>query len=259
MEKPPARTVEEFQAMIDAAAAADRRLFVVMNLLHTPVHRAARQVIDSGAIGRPFFSVEVSVGSSLRVYQDPGNWRADRERCGGGLQLDGGFHGVYRQLYFLENLGSPCWLTADSAQIGVDEPAKGEDFSTITLAYAGGARVHLCSQWTARAMLGRFPSGIVGTEGSLLFTGDETAPLLVRRPGAEDEPVPIPEGPRGFAESATACVEHYLDCLATGARPFADLDLAMTTLEIITTAYRAAELGQRLPLQGSFTTIPVTA
>ena len=254
MEKPPARTVPEFEGMIDAATVADRRLFVVMNLLYTPLHRLVRDAVDAGLIGQPFFSVEVSVGNSLHVYSDPENWRADRERCGGGLQIDGGFHAVYRQLYFLERLGSPRWLTADCAQIGVDAPTKGEDFSTLTLAYQSGARVHLCSQWTARATLGRFPSGIVGTEGSLLFTGDPAAPLLLRRPDREDEPLPVPPGPNGFAESVTACIEHYVECLATGERPLADLDLAMLTLEIITGAYRAAELGQRVRLETTFRT-----
>ena len=254
LEKPPARTVAEFEGMIDAAAAADRRLFVVMNLLYTPLHRVVREAVDAGMIGQPFFSVEVSVGNQLHVYSDPENWRADRERCGGGLQIDGGFHAVYRQLFFLERLGSPRWLTADCAQIGVDAPTKGEDFSTLTLAYEGGARVHLCSQWTARATLGRFPSGIVGTEGSLLFTGDPAAPLLLRRPDRDDEPLPVPPGPNGFAESVTACIERYVECLATGERPLADLDLAMLTLEVITSAYRAAELGQRLELRTTFKT-----
>jgi 1,5-anhydro-D-fructose reductase (1,5-anhydro-D-mannitol-forming) len=254
MEKPPARTPEEFRQMIAVAERAQRRLFVVLNLLYTPVHRAARAVVDSGAIGKPFYSVEVNSGSALGTYQDPENWRADRERCGGGLLIDGGFHGVYRQLYFLERLGAPCWLTADCAQIGVDAPGKGEDFVALTLAYPGGERVHLCNQWTARATLGRFPSGILGTEGTLLFTGDAGTPLMLRRPKREDEPVPIPAGPSGFAESVAACVEHYVECLATGAEPFAGLDLAMLTLEIITGAYRAAESGSRVHLEGAFRT-----
>ncbi|MGV3720801.1 MAG: Gfo/Idh/MocA family protein [Actinomycetota bacterium] len=254
MEKPPARTMDEFHAMVAASEAAGRRLFVVMNLLYTPMHAAVRQVVDAGVIGRPFFSIEANVGNALHVYGDPDNWRADRERCGGGLQIDGGFHGVYRQLYFLESLGAPQWVTADCAQIGMDEPAKGEDFSALTLAYPCGARVHLCNQWTARATLGRFPSGIVGTEGTLLFTGDENAPLAVRRPNEADESVIVPDGPRGFAESVTACVEHYVECLATGARPNTGLDLAGLTLEITTTAYRAAEEGRRLRITGGFET-----
>jgi len=254
MEKPPARTVAEFRSMIDAAEAADRRLFVVMNLLFTPFHHVIRRAVDEGRIGTPFLSLEVNTGSALKVYGDPENWRADRERCGGGLLIDGGFHSVYRQLYFLEGLGAPRWLTADCAQIGVSEPEKGEDFATLTLAYPEGARVHLMSQWTARATLGRFPSGILGTEGSLLVTGDEACPLLLRRPEREDEPLPVPAGPQGFGPSVTACVEHYLECLATGAQPVVDLDLAMLTLEIIRGAYRAADEGRRLELTGTFRT-----
>lgn len=254
MEKPPARTPEEFQQMLDAAASAGRRLFVVMNLLFSPLHRAVRRAVDAGRIGQPFLSLEVSAGNALHYYTDPQNWRADRERCGGGLLIDGGFHGVYRQLYFLESLGAPVQLTADCAQIGVREPTKGEDFAALTLAYPSGARIHLMNEWTARAGLGRFPSGILGTEGTLVFTGDESSPLAIRRPGAEDEPVPVPPGPRGFSETVTACVEHYLERAATGGRPWVEPDLAMLTLRIITGAYRASEMGRRIEIQGSFET-----
>jgi predicted dehydrogenase len=255
VEKPPARTPAEFQQMRDAAAASGRRLFVVLNLLFNPFHRVVRQVLDAGRIGQPFLSLEVSLPSALATYQDPGYWRADREQCGGGNLIDGGFHSVYRQLYFLESLGAPRWLTADCGQIGVREPSKGEDFAALTLAYEGGARVHLLSQWTARAGLGRFPSGILGTEGTLLFTGDPAQPLLLRRPGAEDEPVPVPEGPSGFDGTVTACVEHYLECAATGREPYASPELAALTLEIITGAYTAE--GRRVPLHGTFrTTFP---
>jgi predicted dehydrogenase len=254
VEKPPARTPEEFRQMQEAAQSAGRRLFVVMNLLYSPLHRAVREAVDRGAIGQPFLALEISVGNALKIYEDPENWRADRDRSGGGLQIDGGFHAVYRQLYYLESHGAPRWLTADCAQIGVREPQKGEDFAALTFSYEAGLRVHLMSQWTARAGLGRFPSGILGTEGSLVFTGEDAVPVVIRRPEADDEPVPVPEGPRAFHETVRVCVKHYLECLATGAAPHADVDLAGLTLEIITSGYRAAETGQRVELEGRFET-----
>lgn len=254
VEKPPARTPEELAGLTAAADAAGRRLFVVMNLLFSTLHRTVRAIVDSGALGRPFLSLEVNLSQALRIYDDPGNWRADRERSGGGLQIDGGFHGVYRQLYFLESLGAPRTVTADCAQIGVEAPTKGEDFSAITLAYSTGARVHLMSQWTARASLGPFPSGILGTEGSLLLTRDERRPLLLRRPSGADEAVPVPEGPEGFASTVAECVRHYVECLATHGPPHVETDLAALTLEIIRAAYHAADTGCRQHLTGAFST-----
>jgi len=254
VEKPPARTPAEFQQMLDAASAAGKRLFVVMNLLFNPLHHAVRQAVDAGRIGRPFLSVEVSLGDGRKIYLDPDNWRADRDRCGGGLLIDGGFHSVYRQLFFLESLGAPRWLTADAAQIGVEAPQKGEDFASITLAYPSGARIHLMNAWTVPSGLGRFPSGIVGTEGALVFTGDPASPLLLRRPDEVDEPLLVAEGASGFAETAAANVEHYLECAATGREPWVGTDLAMLTLQIITGAYQAAGEGRRLELAGGFRT-----
>ena len=254
VEKPPARTVPEFRQMIVAADSAGRRMFVVMNLLFSPLHQAVRRAADAGAIGEPFLTMEVSVGNALKIYGDPGYWRADRERSGGGLQIDGGFHAVYRQLYYLERLGAPRWVTADCAQIGVDAPTKGEDFSALTLAYESGPRIHLMSQWTARTGLGRFPCGIVGTEGTLVFTGDDAQPVVIRRPDAPDEPLAIPEGPRTFQETVSVCAEHYAECAATGREPCVGTDLPMLTLEAITGAYQASAEGRRVALTGSFAT-----
>lgn len=253
VEKPPARTPAEFRLMVEAAERCDRRLFVVMNLLFSQFHRTVRRVVDSGALGTPFLAVEVSTGTARTTYEDPTSWRADRDRCGGGLQIDGGFHGVYRMLYFLESLGAPVSVLADCDQIGVSAPTKGEDFSALTLAYPGGARIHLMNAWTARAPLGPIPSGILGTEGTLVFTGDRSRPLLLRRPGQED-PVPVMAGPEGFAATVAACVEHYIQCLATGQQPAAGTDLAALTLEIITSAYQSAREGRRVPLEGCFST-----
>ncbi len=254
VEKPPARTCTEFRTMRAAAQAADRRLFVVLNLVYTATHRAARAAIDAGRIGTPFLSVEVSLGRARYIYENPADWRADRERSGGGLQIDGGFHAVYRQLYLLEALGAPLWVMADCDQIGVTAPTKGEDFSALTLAYPGGARIHLMSQWTGRAPLGRFPSGILGDEGSLVFTGDRAQPLLIRREDGSEENVEVPIGPEGFSESATACAEHIAACLADGSEPYAGVDLAALTLEVVTGAYRSAAEGRRIPLSGRFRT-----
>ena len=64
----------------------------------------------------------------------------------------------------------------------------------------------------------------------------------------------VPEGPRGFAETVSVCVEHYVDCLATGTPPWVDTDLAMLTLEAITGAYRSAEEGKRIELGTPFRT-----
>src|SRR5690606_26473625 len=59
-EKPGATTLADFDAMTCAAAAHDRRLLIVMNQLYNPVFRRLRELVDAGALGRPFLSVENS-------------------------------------------------------------------------------------------------------------------------------------------------------------------------------------------------------
>ena len=253
-EKPPARTMAEFRRMTDAATHANRRFFVVMNQLWNENNRAARRLIDSGAIGEPFLGIEIGVGNQREVYDDPNNWRADRERCGGGLLIDGGFHSVYRMLYLLESRGMPRAVIADRAQIAVDRPNKGEDFVAATLSYPNGPRIHLMRQYTTPFPLSGGPLGacVLGREGSLAIGGNH-GPLTLHN-GSGEHPVDVPEGARDFGDLIPPCVEHYIDCIATGSTPIYGLDLAGLTLEIIEGIYTSAGTGERISLFWSFQT-----
>ncbi len=85
-EKPPARSVAEFLAVVDAAARRQRVLMVGLNhRLHGSVQRLD-QVVASGELGR--------VRRMRGVYGKPGNsgWRTDPAVAGGGILLDQGIH-----------------------------------------------------------------------------------------------------------------------------------------------------------------------
>lgn len=251
-EKPAARTRAELFEMITGAAQANRRLFCVLNLLFDRVQQAARRAIDSGDIGRPFFATEISLWDARRLYQDPGQWRTTLAQAGGGIQIDGGFHTVYRHLFLLESCGQPMWVLGDQAQLGVQDPTRGEDYSAITLGYSSQLRTHLMGQWTGHAVAQRFPAVVFGEEGTLVFTGQPEQPLSILRTGFGEDLVVVDPGPRGFAETATACVAHYLDCLATGTEPLGGLSLAAATQEILDAATRSGVEGRRLPLHTRF-------
>ena len=253
-EKPPARTMAEFNAMQRAAVQADRRLFVIMNQLWNTVNHAARESLDRGDIGEPFLAMDIGVGNSRGIYEDPHNWRADRERCGGGLLIDGGFHTIYRLLFLLEKFGMPRSVIADRAQIAVDLPDQGEDFISATLAYDSGLRVHLMRSWTTPHPLAGGPvcASVLGSEGSLTLPGG-AGPLLLKTASGEHSIDP-PEGPRDFGSLIPPCVEHYIDCIATGAEPMFGVDLAGLTLEVIEAIYRSGDSGRRVDIHGSFQT-----
>ena len=87
VEKPLARDTAEAQAIVDLAAAAGVTLMVAENCRFMPPVRAAKELLDRGALG------------TLRLAQlqeqfpfHPTGWRRDAARNGGGTLIDGGIH-----------------------------------------------------------------------------------------------------------------------------------------------------------------------
>jgi len=72
VEKPPALTVVECDEIAAAARAADRTVGVRHNQLFYPPHARARELVESGAIGRP-----VHLRPRLGIGGKYGGWRTD--------------------------------------------------------------------------------------------------------------------------------------------------------------------------------------
>lgn len=250
-EKPAGRNIDEFRRLLAAAERLGRRLFVVMNQLYNPLSARVRELLEGGAIGRPFLSIENSFARHAADYHKPHGWRTSIEGSGGGVFIDGGYHMVYRHLYQLRRWGPAEWVTADTAQLAIGaagEPiaAKGEDFIAVTVGYPSALRIHWNHGWSlAVEPVRRRQSFLAGAEGTLEFTDDREQPLKLLWPdGAES--VSTPAGPWTGPETTHACLLDYLDCLASDRQPRdATNALAEATLEIISSAYAASESGAR--------------
>lgn len=88
IEKPLAITCRAAQAIIDAAAKAERLLQTAENYRRAPEPRAIRWALDQGRIGQPRLLYWVDVRERVWYWA----WREHREMAGGGWSMDGGVH-----------------------------------------------------------------------------------------------------------------------------------------------------------------------
>lgn len=88
-EKPLARTVEECRAMVDAAERSDRVLATGFNYRFYPSFMRAREILDSGRIGR-LSHIRAYAGYSATGHNQP--WVHDAAVVGGGALHDNGIH-----------------------------------------------------------------------------------------------------------------------------------------------------------------------
>jgi predicted dehydrogenase len=251
-EKPAGVSVADFDASVAESKANDRRLLVVMNQLYNPVHQRLRALVDEGAVGRPFLSVENAFSEHRRNYLSSEDWRNTRDRAGGGVLIDGGYHMVYRHLHTLAQWGQPRWVLADTPQLSAGEtdraePDLGEDFVAVTVGFAERLRIQWAHGWTLRAAPDRRrQSFLAGSEGTLELTDDFEQPLVLLAAGGTRTSCEIAEGPRSGAETTHACLLDYLSAIQESREPaFGDLQLARLTLAVIEAAYRSGRTGER--------------
>jgi predicted dehydrogenase len=97
LQKPPARTLAEYERIARAAQRSGTRFRVFENFMHYPPHVKALQLVAEGAIGTPL-SVRVKTaagrfGDGWEVKPATQAWRLDPETCGGGATtFDHGYH-----------------------------------------------------------------------------------------------------------------------------------------------------------------------
>ncbi len=195
VEKPIDLTIAQGRRLIDAAKRTHRKLTVAENYRRDPINRLARALIDAGAIGTPYLSIQSSSGGGERVAITP--WRHLRAK--GGIIIDMGIHYADLQEYYLGQLTQVVGMNAliDRERVdaqGQRHPSDSEDVMAGVARFQNGAVLHYLMDRAGRGE-GHFVRTIHGTGGSLAIPSDRTGkPLqLSQRRNLEDELVPESE------------------------------------------------------------------
>ena len=99
VEKPGARTSNELQPIVAAAARTGVRVRVGFNHRYHPALQKARELVDAGSLG-PLMFVRGRYGHGGRLGYEQ-EWRADPARSGGGELIDQGVHLIDLARWFL--------------------------------------------------------------------------------------------------------------------------------------------------------------
>jgi phthalate 4,5-cis-dihydrodiol dehydrogenase len=162
VEKPMADTVEECDEMIAAAKKNDVHLFVAHTQRFFASTIAARELLESGRIGKPIFATDTWY-KNFGLEGRPA-WFLDRSGGGGGMWLMNGAHMIDRSCWVLDSevaavkawIGNPIYnLSADDSAMAFLQLKNGLNISIIHSGYKSG--VQKCEV------------EILGTEGMLKF------------------------------------------------------------------------------------------
>jgi predicted dehydrogenase len=175
-EKPLANTVEQAEAMTDAAArAALRGVFAMVGFTYrrVPAATLARDLVAAGRIGDVRQVRASYLQDWLADAESPMTWRLDRDRAGSGALGDIGAHAVdLAQFITGQRLGSVSGVL--QTVVG-ERPLLAESVGLSGTAAGSGERGRVTVDDVA-LFTGRFESGVLGSfEASRFASGRKNA------------------------------------------------------------------------------------
>jgi predicted dehydrogenase len=231
-EKPLATTLAECDEMIAAAGAAGRRLHPVHNRVYDVGSEAARDFLESGAIGEVFLAQTVGLEPPQTVSVRP--WLGTKAG-GGGVLLAQAVHPAYLLRWILGDVAEVACLT--SAKKVVDMTA--EDTAIAMFRFRSGAIAEMTG--TFGLSVGPHEHGVTfyGPGGYVEIHSRRGILGISRERFGDREAHRLVEDP-GWGQGFRRMWQDYARGFATGAATRVTAEDGKRAVELILAAYQAA-------------------
>ena len=237
-EKPLALNLADAKRMVEACKAANVQMGTNHHLRNAATHRAMRDAIKSGNIGRPFFARVFHA-----VYLPPHlqGWRIERSDAGGGVILDITVHDADTLRFVLAE--EPVAVTAMTSRGGMSQ-ADLDDGVMGVIRFESGLLAQFHDAFTTRYATTGFE--VHGEEGSLIGTDCMTqAPkgqILLRTKNGEQQ---LTIGHESLYERA---VRLFSDAARGRGAPSATGEDGIRSLRVALSTQEAARTGREIAI-----------
>ena len=237
-EKPLALTLKDARAMV----AECRKRGVVMGTNHhlrnAATHRAMREAIKAGRIGKPLFA---RVFHSVYLPAHLQGWRVDRPDAGGGVILDITVHDADTLRFVLDD--EPQSVIAMTSQGGMGREGL-EDGAMGVIRFSGGVLAQFHDGFTTQYATTGFE--VHGEAGSLIGRDCMTqAPKgdVILRTAAGEEPLKL-----DHEDLYARSVRLFQDAVQGRGAPSATGEDGVKSLSVAISAAAAARTGAETPI-----------
>jgi len=243
-EKPVARHLKDAEAMVSACEVTSARLFMAHVVRFFPEYARAKEILDSGRLGKP--GVIRTVRGGNFPAPETQNWYIDFEQ-GGGVVLDMLIHDIdYARWCFgeVERVFARGLTFSD---------VKDADHVLLTARFQNGAIGHLEGSWA-------FPPGnfrtrleIAGDKGLLEVDSLDKPPINVtlkqQDAALSAAGVPVPESPMHPTDDPYYReIAHFLVCLESGGAFLVSPQDGLEALRVALAAIESLRIGQPIDL-----------
>jgi predicted dehydrogenase len=240
-QKPLAWDMADAKTMVKAMSDKGLPFMVHENFRFQTPMRKIKEIIDSGAIGRPFFG-RISFRTAHDVYSAQ-SWLVESERM---IIVDVAVHLFDLARYFI---GEPNTIFTSAHR--VNPIIKGEDSATILMDMPDASCI-VDASYETKSDHSTYPQTFVnieGTKGAITLSADYHL-QVVSGTSVTNEVVVIPdhgwtsEPWNGIQDSVVNVNKHWIECLKTGRTPETSGEDTLKLLDITLGAYESAESGQ---------------
>lgn len=193
-EKPMGLSIEDAQAMVDAAAASGCANMVAYNYIRTPASQFARQLISSGELGKLTWMRCEHTEDFHGDPSAPATWRShgDANGCIGDLapHIINAARALIGPIEELNAVIETVFPTRGDVKVTNDDQVQ------MMMRFANGVQGHLLASRTYNGRKMGYVYEVVGTEGAIRFDQEDQNAIWLYR--ANDE-----ESERGFKKILT--------------------------------------------------------
>ena len=218
VEKPMAVTLAECESMVAAAERNGRHLMVGHNMRFDPVHRKAKQMLDSGIIGDVITFRTILGNSGPEGWSLEGTWFFDKNKAAMGALSDMGIHKVDLIQYLL-------------GQKVIETTAK-------VMAASWTVYGHECQSTV-----------LYGTKGLMMIYSEPSAPIIIND---------LEGNRTSFAFETTShnsgVIDEFVDALVHDREPEVSGKEALTTMRTIFGSIRSSDIARPVAMNTDFVT-----
>lgn len=252
-EKPMATSLADCEEMVRAARENGKELMIGQNQCLAAAHVKAKELLDSGAIGRLItYTTSFRHGGPETWTVDPANnWFFDKKRAVMGAMADLGIHKT-DLIHFLTGqtvtevqayLGTLDKKYADGSPIGVDDNA------ICIYRMSGGAVGTMTASWTDYC--GEDNATVLfGTEGVMRIYEDPAHSIVLQKRGGETAYFDVDRIQTNDAQTKSGIIDLFVDHLLDPSKPFISGESVLTAMRAVFAALESAETGRAVRVNG---------
>lgn len=251
-EKPMATTIEDCEAMAEAARESGKFLMIGHNQRLAKAHVKAKELIDEGLIGNIIsFRTTFGHGGPETWSINPGKntWFFDKKRAAMGAMADLGVHKT-DLIHFLTGqrvVRTTARLTTldkrgeDGKLIGVDDNA------VCIYELSGGAFGTMTASWT---FYGAEDNSTIlyGTKGIMRIYDDPAHSIVVKLADGEERTYDVEQIQTNDNQTKSRVIDLWIDCLKNNRAPEISGESALYAMRAVFASIKSSELGESVEI-----------